>query len=144
MKSAFIAILSIVAISPAAFAGSVGSSSTNSYSTETYKGHREVQGTSQVQEALQVSGYSASAKAEFFVPDGVQFNGAAQFGVSVGNGNPMAYCNATTRVDPSCLGSTSYSQFSGQKLTNSETSFRESGEVNGHTFTHTAGSSSSF
>jgi hypothetical protein len=144
MKSAFLSILSIVAISPAALAGSVGSSSTNSYSTETYKGHREVQGTSQVQEALQVSGYSASAKAEFFVPDGVQFNGAAQFGVSVAGGNPMAYCNASTRVDPSCLGSTSYSAYSGQKLTNSETSFRESGEVNGHTFTHTAGSSSSF
>jgi hypothetical protein len=144
MKSAFISILSVIAISPAAFAGSVGSSSTNSYSTETYKGHREVQGTSQVQEALQVSGYSASAKAEFYVPAGVTFNGAAQFGVSVAGGNPMAYCNATTRVDPSCLGSTSASAYSGQKLTNSETTFRESGEVNGHTFTHTAGSSSSF
>jgi hypothetical protein len=144
MKSAFISILSAIAISPAAFAGGVGSSSTNSYSTETYKGHREVQGTSQVQEALQVSGYSASAKAEFYVPAGVQFNGQAQFGVSVAGGNPMAYCNATTRVDPACYGSTSASSYHGQKLTNSETSFRESGEVNGHTFTHTAGSSSSF
>jgi hypothetical protein len=144
MKSAFIAILSVVAISPAAFAGSVGSSSTNSYSTEAYKGHREVQGTSQVQEALQVSGYSASAKAEFYVPAGVTFNGQAQFGASVGNGNPMAYCNATTRVDPACYASTSASAYSGQKLTNSETSFRESGTVEGHTFTHTAGSSSSF
>jgi hypothetical protein len=103
-----------------------------------------VQGASQTQEALQVSGYSASAKAEFFVPAGVQFNGVAQFGVSVGNGNPMAYCNATTVTDPSCLGNTSYSQFSGQKTTNSETRFSESGEVSGHTFTHTAGSSSSF
>jgi hypothetical protein len=144
MKSTIIAILSTIAISPAAFAGSVGSSSTNSYSTETYKGHREVQGTSQVQEALQVSGYSASAKAEFYVPDGVQFNGQAQFGVSVNGGNPMAYCNATTRVDPACYGSTSYSSYHGQKMTNSETSFKESGEVKGHTFTHTAGSSSSF
>lgn len=144
MKFAIASILSVLAISPAAFAGNVGSSSTNSYSTETYKGHREVQGTSQVQEAMQISGYSSSAKAEFYVPSGVTFNGQAQFGASVGGAYPTAYCNATTRVDPSCYVSTSSSAYSGQKLTNSETMFHESGTVEGYTFSHTAGSSSSF
>jgi hypothetical protein len=144
MKFVFIALVSVLSFGPAALAGNVGSSSTNSYSTETYKGHREVQGTSQVQEALQVSGYSASAKAEFYVPDGVQFNGQAQFGASVNGVNPIAYCNGSTRVDPSCYASSSASVYFGQKLTNSETLFHEVGSVEGYSFSHTAGSSSSF
>lgn len=144
MKSVLLILASTLMITPAAFAGSVGSSSTNSYSTETYKGTREVQGTSQVQENLYVSGYSASAKAEFYVPQGVTFNGQAQFGASIGGAYPTAYCNASTRVDPSCYVSTTSQSYHGSKVTNSETTFSESGQVEGHTFSHTAGSSSSF
>jgi hypothetical protein len=138
-------IATLIALTPAsAFAGQVGSSSTNSYSTERYSGTREVQGTSQVQEQLHVAGYSASAKAEFYVPAGVTFTGAAQFGASVYGNSPSAYCNASTRVDPSCYASTTEQSYSGSKSSNSQTSFKESGHVTGETFSHTAGSSSSF
>ena len=138
-------LATLIAFAPAsAFAGQVGSSSTNSYSTEHYSGTREVQGHSQAQEQLYVSGYSASAKAEFYVPSGVTFNGSAQLGATVGGFNPVAYCNASTRVDPSCYASTTQQSYFGSKSSNSETSFKESGRVTGETFSHTAGSSSSF
>jgi hypothetical protein len=138
-------IATLIALTPvSAFAGQVGSSSTNSYSTERYSGTREVQGHSQAQEQLYVSGYSASAKAEFYVPTGTTFTGSAQLG-AVANGNsPYAYCNASTRVDPSCYASTTEQAYFGSKSSNSETSFKESGHVTGETFSHTAGSSSSF
>jgi hypothetical protein len=138
-------IATLIALTPvSAFAGQVGSSSTNSYSTERYSGTREVQGHSQSQEQLYVSGYSASAKAEFYVPAGVSFTGSAQLGATVGGSNPVAYCNASTRVDPSCYASTTQQSYFGFKSSNSQTSFKESGHVTGETFSHTAGSSSSF
>ena len=138
-------IAALIALTPAsAFAGQVGSSSTNSYSTERYSGTREVQGHSQVQEQLYTSGYSASAKSEFYVPAGVTFTGSAQLGAVAYGNSPSAYCNASTRVDPSCYVSTTEQSYFGSKSSNSETSFKESGHVTGETFSHTAGSSSSF
>lgn len=135
---------SLLLVSPV-FAGQVGSNSTNVFTHEQYSGREWSSGNSQSLEHINGVSRSSSAKAEFLPQPGA---GAvrAQFGAySDSNGNSSAYCNASVgNVDPACLTSTSRTDATFGKVTQSNSSFGRDGHFSGTVDTVSIQSGSSF
>jgi hypothetical protein len=68
--SAAIAISAAAMLSPVAFAGQIGSGSSNTFGHEEYQGRNWSHGNSQAQETVSGVSRSSSSKAEFITPEG--------------------------------------------------------------------------
>lgn len=145
IKSAAIAFSAAALLSPAAFAGQIGSGSNNTFGRETYQGRNWSSGQAQTNETLNGVSRSSSAKSEYLMPDGTSGRVQAQFGsYADSNGFASAYCNAAVNVDPACLTSASRTDSTFSKVTKSDTTFGSEGTFKGETRTIDASSYTSF
>jgi hypothetical protein len=144
--SAAIAISAAAMLSPVAFAGQIGSGSSNTFGHEEYQGRNWSHGNSQTQETVSGVSRSSSSKAEFITPEG-QMPGRiqAQFGsYADSSGVSSAYCNAGVNVDPACLTSASRTDSSFTKATSSNNTFGSDGTFHGSTKSVDASSFTNF
>jgi hypothetical protein len=146
IKSAAIAISAAVVLAPSAFAGQIGSGSSNTFNHESYSGRNWSSGQSQSQETLNGVSVSSSAKSEW-LPD-AQGHGRvqAQFGTYAdSNGTAVGYCNASVgNLDPACISNASKEVSVFGKSTQTNTQFGSAGSFHGYTDSVDASSYTNF
>jgi hypothetical protein len=137
--------LLLAVVSAPAYAGQIGSGSTNSFGTERFTGTSYSNGTNQTVETLNGVSRSSSAKSEFLAPEGIAGRVGASFGsYADSNGTAFGYCNAAVNADPACLTSASRTDSAFSKSSATNTHFGNSGRIEGETKTIGANSYSSF
>jgi hypothetical protein len=141
-----ISLIALITVAPSAFAGQVGSGSSNTFNHESYSGRNWSSGQSQSQETLNGVSVSSSAKSEF-LPD-AQGHGRvqAQFGTYAdSNGTAVGYCNASVgNIDPACISTASKEVSVFGKTTQTNTQFGSVGSFHGYTDSVDANSYTSF